>query len=471
MKNKTVDILHGPVLRKLIAFSVPMVLTSWLQMLFSSADSMIVGRWGGAGALASVGATFVFVMLIISFFGGLSAGVTVCAATDWGAGDRESFDETAHTAILLAFLVGLFILAMGQALTAWVMTAMGVPEDIRPGAILYLRLYLLCMPAQMVYNAGASVMRARGDSRRPLIFLTIAGVCNVVLNLLFVIAFKWGVAGVAVATVITQYLSAVLALFFLFRKGSGYDMHFSKLCLKGEKVKRIVKVGLPAGLQASMLAASDIPLQSCVNSLGSLAVAGNAAALNLDGFTFTTMEALSQGCTVFTGQCVGAKDYPRARKVLWRSMLMIVVSGAIVGWLCVLLREPLVRLFQPDSAEAVAWGVQRVIAVCSLAFIYGFLTTLNSSLRGYEISTPQAIINGIGLFGFRLVWSLVVFPHWADPVRFTLFGMNMDHWPPLSLLYLSYPVAWTLCIVAMAIIYAPMIRRRLAKKARLEQGA
>ena len=467
MKHKTVDMLHGPVLRKMLAFSIPMILTTWLQMLFSSADSMIVGRWGGTGALASVGATFVFVMLIISFFGGLAAGVTVCAATDWGAGDREGFDKTAHTAILLAFLVGLFILAIGQALTAFVMNAMGVPEDIRPGAILYLRLYLLVMPAQMVYNSGAGIMRARGDSRRPLFFLTVAGVCNVLLNLLFVIAFSWGVAGVAVATVITQYLSAVLALFFLFKKDSGYDMHVSKLRLHGDKVKRIVKVGLPAGLQASMLAASDIPLQSCVNSLGSLAVAGNAAALNMDGFTFATMEALSQGCTVFTGQCVGAKDYPRARKVMWNSMLMIVLGGVVVGWLCVLLRYPLMHLFQPESEAAVAWGVQRVMAVCSLAFIYGFLTTLNSSLRGYEISTPQAVINGIGLFGFRVLWSLVVFPRWPEivwPAFLTGAG-------PIFLLYLSYPVAWVLCIIAMALIYNPMIKRRLAKKARLEAAA
>ena len=467
MKHKTVDMLHGPVLRKMMAFAIPMMLTTWLQMLFSSADSMIVGRWGGQGALASVGATFVFTMLIISFFGGLAAGVTVCAATDWGAGDKQGFDDTAHTAILLAFLVGLFILAVGQALTAWVMAAMGVPEDIRPGAILYLRLYLLVMPAQMVYNSGASIMRARGDSRRPLFFLTIAGVCNVLLNLLFVIAFHWGVAGVAVATVITQYLSAVLALFFLFRKDSGYEMQVSKLRLRGDKVKRIVKVGLPAGLQASMLAASDFPLQSCVNSLGSLAVAGNAAALNMDGFTFATMEALSQSCTVFTGQCVGAKDYKRARKVMWNSMLLIVLGGIVMGWLCVLFRQPLMRLFQPDSAETVAWGMQRVMAVCSLAFIYGFLTTLNSSLRGYEISTPQAVINGIGLFGFRLLWSLFVFPHWQEIV----WPAFLPNTGPIFLLYLSYPVAWTLCIVAMALIYNPMIKRRLAKKARLEAQA
>ena len=451
MSKKAVDMLHGPVMKKLLAFSIPIALTSWLQMLFNSADSMIVGRWGEAGALASVGATFVFVMLIVSFFGGLSAGVTVCAAGDWGAGDRKGFDETSHTAVVLAAIVGLFILVLGEIITAPVLTAMDVPVDIRPGAILYLKIYFICMPFQMVYNACASIMRARGDSKTPLVFLAISGAANVALNLVFVIVCKWNVVGVAVATVLTQGLSMTLALCHLFKKNSDYGMIFKMLMLKKDKVGRIIKVGLPAGLQASMLAASDIPLQTCVNSLGALAVAGNTAALTLEGFTFAVMESISQGCTVFTGQCVGAKDYKRARKVMWNSLVMIIVSGALVGWLCVLLKQPLLALFQPDSAEAVAWGVQRVMAVCSFAFVYGALTTLNSSLRGYEISTPQAVINGIGLFGFRVMWSLVVFPRFPD----------------LFHLYLSYPAAWILCIIAMAIIYKPMIKRKLEKKEQL----
>ena len=454
MKKKSVDLLHGPVLGKLLAFSVPLMLTQWLQTLFNSADSMIVGRWGGEGALASVGSSFSLNLLIICFFGGLAAGVTVCAATDWGAGDRESFDRTAHTAILLAFLVGLFATALFQILTVPVMTAMHVPEDIRPGAILYFRLYLLVIPGQMVYNSGAGIMRARGDSQRPLIFLTIAGVCNVGLNLLFVIVFRWGVFGVGIATVITQYLSAILALIILFRPGSEYGMQFRRLRLHKDKVIRIVRVGLPAGLQASMLAASDIPLQSCVNSLGSLAVAGNAAALNLDGFTFAAMMALGQGCMVFTGQCVGARDFQRARKVLLSSMLMIVGIGAVVGWICVLFRTQLVGLFQPGNMAAIAFGEQRVMAVCTLAFIYGFLESMNSSLRGYAVSMPQAIINGLGLFGFRTLWAIFYFPHHQD----------------LFHLYLSYPVAWTLCIIGMAAIYVPMVRRRIAQIAAENAG-
>ena len=448
MSKKAVDMLHGPVMKKMLAFAIPMVLTSWLQTFFSSADSVIVGRWGSEGALASVGATFVFVMLIISFFSGLSAGVTVCAATDWGAGDRKGFDDTAHTSILLSALVGLFITVLGEILATPVLTAMDVPLDIRPGAILYLKLYFLCMPFQMVYNAGSSIMRARGDSKTPLLFLLISGAGNVVLNMVFVIAFKWNVAGVAIATVLTQALSAVLVLGALFRKNSDYGLSFTRIKLNGDKVKSIVRIGLPAGLQAAMLAASDIPLQTCVNSLGSLAVAGNAAALNLDGITFMTMESIGQSCTVFTGQCVGAGDHKRVRKVMWSSMALIVISGAVIGWICVLLREPLVSIFQPNAPDVVAWGVQRVMAVCSLAFIYGILTTLNCSLRGYGISTPQAIINGIGLFGFRVMWSLVVFPHFPD----------------LFHLYLSYPVAWCFCIIAMAIIYNPMIKRYISKK-------
>ena len=447
MKRKTVDMLHGPVWKALLAFSVPIVLTNWLHMFFNAADSMIAGRWGGEGALASVGATFVFVMLNIAFFGGLATGVTVCAANDWGAGDREGYDKTAHTAVLLAFLTGLFVLALAEVLARPVMTAMHVPADIIGGAVLYLRIYMLCMPAQMVYNSSASLMRARGDSHSPLVFLMIAGASNVVLNMIFVIAFHWGVAGVAVATVMTQYLSAFLALRTLFRRDSIYGMHVSRLRLDGAKTRRILLIGIPAGLQASMLAASDIPLQSSANSLGSQAVAGNAAALSLEALAFTTMEAVAQSVTVFTGQCVGARDHQRVRQVLWTGMAMTVALGAVVGWICLVFRYPLLRLFQPDSAEAVAWGAQRCMAVCSMAFIYGVLAALNASLRGYRISTPQAIINGIGLFGFRLLWAKFYFPLHPD----------------LFHLYLSYPVAWTLCIIATACLYRPLIRRQTAK--------
>ena len=278
----------------LLRFALPLVLTSWLQMLFSSADSIVVGRFAGSEALAAVGATFAFVMLLIGFFGGLAAGVTVCAANDVGAGDTESFQETMHVSVLLSFLIGIFVLLLGEALSRTVLQLMNAPADIIDSSTTYLRLYFLCIPAQMVYNTGASLMRARGDSRNPLIFLAISGVSNLILNVVFVALFHWHVVGVAAATVITQYLSAFLALRALMREQEPWRLHLNRLCLRKAKILRILKIGLPAGLQTAMLAASDIPLQTCVNSLGSLAVSGNAA------FSMSSVKAAVRSTTVGT---------------------------------------------------------------------------------------------------------------------------------------------------------------------------
>ena len=438
---KKIDMLHGSVTGSLLRFALPLVLTSWLQMLFNSADSVVVGRFAGSQALAAVGATFAFVMLIVGFFSGLAAGVTVCAANDVGAGDTDSFHETMHVSVLLAFLIGLFVLLLGEFLSRWALTRMGAPSDIIDDSVVYLRLYFLCMPAQMVYGTGASLMRARGDSRNPLIFLTISGACNLLLNILFVAVFHWDVVGVAVATVITQYLSAFLAIRALLREEEPWRLHLNQLCL------RILKIGLPAGLQTSMLAASDIPLQSCVNSLGSLAVSGNAAALNVDGLIFMTLESLAQACTVFTGQCVGARNYERSRKVFRSSLLITVACGILFGGIGTLLRYRIVSLFLPNAPEAVAFGADRALAVASLVFIYAVMATINSSLRGYGISVLPAVVNIFALFVFRLIWSVAYFP---------------SH-PTLFHLYISYPIGWTIAITLLLILYRPAMRRARAR--------
>ena len=435
--------LHGSVMRSLLVFAVPLVLTGWLQMLFNAADSLVVGRFAGSQALGSVGATFVFVMLIVAFFGGLAAGVTVCAANDVGAGDAESYGETMHVSLLLAFLVGLFILALGESLAVTVLRLMHSPADIIGGATTYLRIYFLCMPAQMVYNSGASLMRARGDSRHPLIFLALSGACNLGLNVLFVAVFHWNVVGVATATVITQYLSAFLVIRALMREEEPWRLHLNRLRLRKEKIVRILRIGLPAGLQVSMLAASDIPLQTAVNSLGSLAVSGNAAALNVDGLIFSTIESLTQACTVFTGQCVGARMYDRASSVLKNSMVITVACGIVFGLASSLLRYRIVGLFLPDAPEAVAFGADRALAVATFVFIYGIMGTLNASLRGYGVSLAPAVVNIIALFGLRLAWANLYFPR---------------H-PTLFHLYISYPIAWTVAILMLVVIYRPLLRR------------
>ncbi len=447
MKKNTVDMLHGPVLKPLLRFSVPLVLTGWLQMLFSSADSLVVGRFAGAQALAAVGATFSFVMLIISFFGGLATGVTVCAANDCGSGNETGFRETMHVSLLLSLLVGVFVLGLGEVLSAPVLRMMHAPEDVLDSAVLYLRLYFLCIPAQMVYNTAAALMRAKGDSRHPLLFLAVSGAANLLLNILFVAVFHWDVAGVAAATVLTQYLSAVLGIRALLHWPEPARLNLRELCLRREKVARILKIGVPAGLQVAMLAASDIPLQTAVNSLGSMAVSGNSAALTIDGIIFSTMESFTQACTVFTGQNAGAKQHDRSRTILLNSMAITVLSGLIMGWFGFFLRYPILRLFLPEAPEAVAFGVDRVKAVATMAFLYGVMSSLNSSLRGYGISAEPAAVNIVALFGLRLCWAAFYFPN----------HRSLFH------LYISYPIAWSVAIVLVLSMYRFLLRRAQRK--------
>ncbi len=451
MRKAKIDMLNGSVTRPLVRFCIPLVLTGWLQMLFSMADSFVVGKWAGSAALAAVGATFVFTMIIISLFGGLSAGVTVCASNDCGAGDMESLDETAHTAVVLSFLMGLFVCLLGQLLSRTALEIMKVPEDIFEDALTYLRIYFCCMPAQMVYGAGSSILRSKGDSRNPLIFLTISGIGNFLLNLLFVIAFKLSVVGVATATLITQYVSAALVMQHLLRLDEPGGIKLNKLKMKKSKVARILKVGIPAGLQSACLACSDIPLQTSVNTLGSLAVSGNAAAINIDGFIFTTMDCLGQGCTVFTGQNVGARKHDRVRKVLGSSMFITVMSGVVLGVLGFIFRHQIIGLFLPDAPEAVAYGASRCAAVTAFTFIYAFYGTIAASLRGYGISSIPAILNIVCLCGFRFAWAAFYFPT----------HQSLFH------LYLSYPLAWIICVIASVIIYKPLIKRTIAKSERL----
>lgn len=443
MKKKNIDMLHGPVLGPLLQFSVPIVLTGWLQMLFNSADSLVVGRYAGAQALAAVGATFSFVMLLIGFFRGLATGVTVCAANDIGSGNRAEFRETMHVSLLLALLVGIFAMFLGEILSAPVMRMMNAPADVLGGAVLYLRLYFLCIPAQMVYNTSASLMRANGDSRHPLLFLAISGAANLLLNILLVAVFHWDVAGVAVATVVTQYLSAFLGIRALLKWPEHSRLDLRELCLRKEKVLRILKIGIPSGLQISMLAASDIPLQTAVNSLGSMAVSGNSAALTIEGILFSTMESFAQTCTVFTGQNAGAKQHHRSRTILLNIMSVTVLSGLIVGWTGYFLRYPILRLFLPEAPAAVAFGVDRVRAVATTAFIYGVMCTLTASLRGYGISAEPAAVNIVALFGFRLCWAAFYFPN----------HRSLFH------LYISYPIAWVIAIALLLIMYRPLLNR------------
>lgn len=441
------DMLHGSVMKKLVLFSIPLILTNWLELMFSSTNSVIVGQWAGAGALAAVGATFPFFMTVVMLFGGMAAGVSVCAANDCGAGSEKDLDDTVHTALLLAFLLGVVMVFLGRFAARPMMNLLKTPEDVIDHSVRYLHIYFLCMPGMLVYLFGAAVIRAMGDSRHPLIFLAISGLANVVLSSLFVIVFSWGVAGVAAATVITQYLSAVLVVSFLIRMDAPYALRLSKLKLQKLKLAKILRIGVPAGLQSAILASSDMPLQFAVNSLGSLAVSGNAAALNIDGAIFSTMDAMCTGCTVFTGQNAGAKLFDRMKQVLKSSMLLTFCIALVMGLLGFAFRFQILGLFLPDAPAAVQFGASRVSIVSTTCFIYAILGILNASLRGYGISTTPAVITLIGIVGFRYLWVVTYLRLEAQP---TMFG-----------LYLSFPIAWAICIAATVLLY-----KRLTGRAR-----
>lgn len=450
-QRSKVDMLRGSVFKGLVRFSIPLILTNWLHMMFSAADSLIAGKWAGEGALAAVGTTFPLTMLTISLFGGLAIGVTVNAAKACGAGDSEAMGKIVHTAIPFAAIVGTIVMVIGMLIARPALKMLSAPADIIDRAVMYLRIYFISLPAHMIYDAAASIMRANGDSRRPLIFLTTSGAANVVLNVVFVVAFHWGVAGVAIATVLTQYLSAVLGMAMLLRSKDVCRFTPSKMKIDGPSIKKILKVGIPAGLQSAMLAASDLPLQAAVNSLGSAATSGNAAVLNIDGFIFTTMDAMGQGCTVYTGQSVGAKNYGRTKKVLFTSFGITAALGLIIGWTGFFFRYEIVGAFLPGAVEAIEYGASRASIVSTSSFIYAFLIILNSSLRGYGISTEPAVITAVGLFVFRFVWANTIFK---------LF-------PTMFHIYLSYPVAWILCIIVTAIIYKPLTEK--AKRKQLQE--
>jgi len=448
LKRKDISVLEGSVWKKLIAFALPLMLTNWLHMLFNSADSLVVGQFAGSAALAAVGAAFPITMTTISLLGGLAIGITVCASNDFGAHDEEGYSQTVHTAIPIALIVGVVVMVLGFFFARAPLRFLSTPADIIDDSELYLRIYFLCIPGHMLYDAGASALRSRGDSQNPLKFLLISGFVNVILNVFFIVVFKMTVAGVAWATVISKYLSTVLVYVYLLRPGSPVKLELKKLVFDRKKLGKIIRVGLPAGIQSALIAASDMPLQSAVNSLGSMAVSGNAAALNVDGFNFTSMDALGQACTVFTGQCVGAKNHERGRQVFKKSLILTVIVGFVIGWTGFLLRRQIISLFVPGAAQAIEYGASRCTIVSTTSFIFAFLTIMNATLRAYGSSTVPAIISIIGLCGFRFVWAKTFFL-----THSTMF------W-----LYFSYPAAWVLCIIVTSLLFKTLIRKAQEKK-------
>lgn len=445
-RSYEMDMCNGPIFSKILTFAFPLMLSGILQLLFNAADIVVVGRFAGSESLAAVGSTSSLINLLVNVFIGLSIGANVLVAQYYGGERFKDLEETVHTAMIMAVIGGMILIVLGETLAAPLLELMGTPEDVINLSVLYMRIFFIGMPATLVYNFGSAILRAVGDTRRPLYFLLLAGVINVILNLIFVIVFSMGVAGVALATVISQCVSASLIVQCLARSEAPYRLRKKYLMVSSDKLKRIVKIGLPAGLQGAIFSISNVLIQSSVNSFGSIAMAGNTAAANVEGFVYTAMNAVYQTCLSFTSQNFGAGKHKRMTKILLYCLGLVTAVGVLMGGGAVLAGNQLIHIYSSD-VEVIRYGMNRMLIICGTYFLCGLMDTMVGALRGIGYSVIPMFVSLTGACAFRVVWI------------FTVFAANRT----LQVLYLSYPVSWTITFLAHVICYL-LIRSHMAKK-------
>ena len=423
------DMIHGPLAGKLLLFAIPLMLSSMLQLLFNAADIVVVGRFAGKEALAAVGSNTALINLVTNLFIGLSVGANVVIANYLGAGKKEEICKTLHTGIVMALMAGFFVLVVGIIFAKQFLIWMVCPQDVIRLSTIYLRIFFLGMPAMMVYNFGSAMMRAFGDTRRPLYYLFVSGILNVILNLILVIVFSMSVAGVAIATVVSQYMSAGLVIRCMMREKGEMHLSLRKLRLDRATARKIIGIGLPAGFQGTVFSLSNVVIQSSINSFGSVVIAGSAAASNVEGFVYMAMNAFHQTAITFAGQNYGARDIGRVKRVMGLCLLYVTITGLLLGQAVVFFATPLLHIYSQDMAVIVA-GIVRMKYVCSLYFLCGVMDVLVGILRGMGRAVMPMIVSILGACGLRLVWIATVFVHIRKP----------------EILYLSYPVSWTITL-------------------------
>lgn len=424
-KKYEIDMCNGPLFRKILLFTVPLMLSGILQLLFNAADMIVVGQWVGPDALAAVGSTGPLINLLVNVFIGLSVGANVLVARYYGGGQDKELSDMVHTAVLTSIICGVVLIFVGFFVTPYALRAMSVPEEVFDQSVLYLRIYFAAMPAMMLYNFGAAILRAVGDTRRPLVFLTIAGVVNVLMNLVFVIVFSMGVAGVALATAISQVISAVLVVLCLMHSEGPYKISLKALHITPHKFIMMTRIGLPAGLQGAVFSISNVLIQSSVNSFGSIAMAGNSAAGNLEGFVYTAMNTLHQTAVSFVGQNYGAKKYKRIGTIALQCLGIVTVVGLVMGNAVYFAGNVLLKLYAKEP-EVIAFGMRRLLMICCPYFLCGVMDTLVGCLRGMGRSIMPMFVSLAGACLFRVIWI------------YTIFEQNRT----LETLYISYPISW-----------------------------
>ena len=446
------NMTSGPLLGKILTFSFPLMCSGVLQLLFNAADIIVVGRYTGHTALAAVGSTWALINLIVNLFVGLSVGANVLIARSYGAKNMDAVHKGVHTAMLTAVVGGVFLIFVGVAASRPMLSLMGTPDDVIDQAALYLRIYFVGAPSLLVYNFGAAILRAVGDTRRPLYFLTLAGVINVVLNLVFVIVFSLGVAGVALATIISQAVSAYLVVVCLQHNTGAFRLVLHELRIDPAQFREILRIGVPAGVQGVVFSLSNVVIQSSVNSFGSAVMAGNTAASNIENFVYSCMSSVSQTSMSFVSQNMGAGQYRRVDRVVFQCMLFTGAVGTIMGGSAYFFGTQLLHIYTPDP-QVVTYGLYRMSVVCTTYFFCGWMDCLACSVRGLGASVLPMVVSIIGACLLRIVWVMTIF-----------------QWERTQLcLYISYPVSWALTMAAHLICF--LVLRKKVRSQNPDQPA
>lgn len=446
MVKKNINMLDGPLFPNIVKYTVPIILTSVLQLLFNAADLVVVGRFCGSNSVGAVGATSSLANLIVNLFIGISVGASVCTSHAIGAKDDKMLHQTVHTAIPTAFTCGIILTVIGVFSCEFLLKLMSTPAKFLSLSVVYTKIYFCGMIALMVYNFGAAILRAAGDSRSPLIFLTIAGVLNVVLNIVFVTFFDMDVAGVALATVISQYLSAILTVIALMQRTDACKLFLKRMRVSYRVFIKLIKIGLPAGIQSSLFSFSNVIIQSSVNSFGAAAVSGCSAASNVEGFVYVIMNAFHQTALNFTGQNIGAHNLKRVQRVLKSCLISVFVCGLVFGVLAYTFGEQLLSIYITDSKEAIAYGMIKLTFICLPYAVAGIMDVTTGAIRGLGSSMVPMLISIIGICGFRIFWIFTVFAH--------------PKYHSLEMLFLSYIISWSLTFIAQLVMYVIIYKRK-----------
>lgn len=443
MKNAKIDMTEGPLFGKILKFSVPVVLSGVLQLLYNASDMVVVGRYAPEGSLGAVSATSALINLIINVLIGLSVGTCVIVARYYGEKNDEGISRAVHTSISVSLIGGVLVGIVGVLLARPMLTMMGTPPEVIDRSVLYMQIYFCGMPFNALYNYGAAIMRAGGDTRRPMYYLASTGIVNVLLNLLFVIKFDMGVAGVALATIIAQALSAILVFFKLCRSEGADRIRIRKLRISGNELLHIMKVGLPAGIQGSVFSISNVLIQSSINSFGPTVMDANAAASNIDSFVYTAMNGVSQATLAFVSQNYGAAKFKRIKSSVFQTISITFALGAVLGVLFNIFAEQLIWIYNGDPT-VISYGKTRLLIICLPYFLCGIMDVFAGAMRGIGKSTTAMIISLLGACVFRIIWIYTVFSAFRS----------------IECLYLSYPVSWALTDLCYVIIFSRSLKKQ-----------